>query len=79
MMRKALFGFLAVLFSVGNVVVLAQDAATLDVALGLQGLMEAAKDPALLAQLMQDLQVSSWTSNYSVDSRSNSSGPRAHG
>jgi membrane protein insertase Oxa1/YidC/SpoIIIJ len=30
-----------------------------DLQLGLQGLQEAAKNPALLAQLMQDLQVSS--------------------
>jgi hypothetical protein len=28
-----------------------------DVTLGLQGLMEAARDPALLAQLLQDMQV----------------------
>lgn len=37
--------------------VFADDAAR-DVALGLQGLIEASKDPAALAQLMQDLQVS---------------------
>lgn len=35
----------------------AQDATRDDVALGLEGLMEAAKDPALLAQLLQDMQV----------------------
>lgn len=38
-------------------VALAQDDAARDVALGLQGLIEASKDPAALAQLMQDLQV----------------------
>ena len=36
--------------------VTAQDA-TANIQLGMQGLMEAGKDPALLAQLMQDLQV----------------------
>lgn len=36
-----------------------------DVALGLQGLMEAAKDPALLAQLLEDMKVIAFSACFS--------------
>jgi len=41
----------------------AQDGSLHDVQLGMEGIMQATKDPALLAQLMKDMQVR----NYSGD------------
>ena len=38
----------------------AQDGTQHDIQLGMQGLMEASKDPAVFAQLMRDMQVSKY-------------------
>lgn len=48
--------FLAGLSYFSGVVVVAQDPA-MDMQVGMEGLMRAAKDPAMMAQLMQDMQV----------------------
>lgn len=52
MFIKTIFSFLLLVVALCA----AQDA-TQDIQVGLQGLMEAAKDPALLAQLVRDMQV----------------------
>ena len=52
MFINTLFSFLLLLVAFCA----AQDSAH-DIQVGLQGLMEAAKDPALLAQLVRDMQV----------------------
>lgn len=53
------------------------DDATANIQIGMQGLMEAGKDPALLAQLMQDLQVCRNISSETLSCLSDRSGDRS--
>jgi hypothetical protein len=56
MFVKTLFSFLLLLAVVGFSAAQDRDAMQ-DIQIGLQGLQQAAKDPALLAQLIRDMQV----------------------